>query len=365
MLRIKTDLLRRRRELSASQSPSDRKRKILYLMGFLVLLASCNTIGMMFFEGLSLSDAIWLTMTTMTTVGYGDYAAQSVGGRATTILLMYIFGIFLLAQIAGEWIDYRLDRKERMRKGLLSWNMKNHILIINTPDVDGDRYLNVLVEQISQSKSLSNHPIQVFSSSYPDGLPDELVQHGVALHQGAPEGRGQLKAVNVEEAAFVVVLAVDSTDFRSDSITLDILDRLKEYQLSGYLIAECVQDENRIRLKNHGANAVIRPIRAYPELLARAIAEPGSESILEDLFKHEGVHSRRYNVSIQRQPWGALAARLLLAGLGTPLGFIDSDERIRTNPPADEEVEGEAIFVMVNHDRVATQQAIQEVVADS
>lgn len=364
MLRIKSDLLRRRREISANQTPADRRRKIFILIGILSLLASFNVVGMMIFEGLSLADAIWLTTTTMTTVGYGDYAAQTPAGRLTTILLMYVVGIFLLAQIAGEWIDLRLDRKERMRKGLWSWNMKNHILIINTPDVDGDRYLHVLVEQISQSKSLAGHPIQIFSSSYPDGLPNELVKLGVVLHQGAPEGRGHLSAVNVEEAAFVVVLAVDSTDYRSDSITLDILDRLKEYQLGGYLIAECVQDDNRSRLKKHGADAVIRPIRAYPELLVRAIAEPGSESILEDLFKHEGVHSRRYNVSVSKQPWGELAARLMLAGHGTALGYISREEKIITNPPAAEEVEGDGVFILVNHDRIPSEATIQEVVSN-
>ena len=33
------------------------------------------------------------------------------------MVMMYEFGIFLLAQIAGEWIDYRFDRFERKRKG--------------------------------------------------------------------------------------------------------------------------------------------------------------------------------------------------------------------------------------------------------
>tara|TARA_R110002072_G_scaffold1598_6_gene13587 strand:- start:2823 stop:3923 length:1101 start_codon:yes stop_codon:yes gene_type:complete len=363
MLRIKSEMLRRRRhEISSMMSRSDRSRKLIELLSILFLLAAANVVGMMYFESLNLSDAVWLTMTTITTVGYGDYVAQTVGGRLTTIVSLYIFGIFLLAQIAGEWIDLRLDRKERMRKGLWSWDMKNHILIINTPDTDGDRYLHVLVEQIRHSKSLADHSIQVFSGNYPDGLPDDLVKLGVVLHQGAPEGRGQLSEVNIESATFIIVLSVDSTDYRSDSITLDILDRMKEYQLTGYVIVECIQDENRGRLRQHGADAVIRPVRAYPELMVRAMAAPGTETILEDLFKHEGVHSRRYDVNIPSQPWGTLASRLMLEGLGTPLGYIDREGKIITNPVASEKVTGSVLFMMVSHDRIAVAAKVQLVV---
>lgn len=365
MLRIKSELRRRRRTLLSTETSSERRSKIMGLLLLLLALVSLNVAGMMYFEQLSVEDSIWLTVTTMTTVGYGDFSAETVGGRITTIVLLYVFGIFMLAQIAGEWIDLRADRRERKRRGLWKWNMKNHILIINTPDVDGDRYLSLLVEQILGSRSLADHPIQIFSSSYADGLPDDLNQKGVVLHSGAPEGRGQLSAVNVEAAAYIVVLAVDSTDYRSDSITLDILDRLNQYDLSGYVIAECVQDENRDRLRKHGANAVIRPVRAYPELLVRALAAPGTETILEDLFKHEGVHSRRYNVSIPLQPWGQLAARLLLAGLGTPLGYVDREGQIITNPPSNEEVDGDALFIMVNHDRIPELESIQKVATNA
>jgi voltage-gated potassium channel len=94
------------------------------------------------------------------------------------------------------------------------------------------------------------------------------------------------------------------------------------------------------------------------------MAAPGTETILEDLFKHDGVHSRRYNVSIQLQPWGQLAARILMAGLGTPLGYVDRSGQIITNPVASEDVDGEGLFIMVNHDRIPEHQQMQDVVSN-
>lgn len=350
----------RRHTWKTLQTARDRVSNLVRLFLILIALAVGHVVAMSIFEDMSLADAVWLTITTLTTVGYGDMSAASPGGRFFTVILMYMAGIFLLAQIVGEVIEYRVDRKERILKGMEKWDMKDHIVIINTPDQDGDRYLQVLIEQIRLTPSLEECPIQLFTSAFPDGLPAELRQLGVVHHHGRPEGPNSLREVDVEEARFTLVLAASVNDYRSDSVTLDVLDQLHRLDLKGYVIAECIQDENRYRLKQLGANSVIRPVRAYPELMVRAMAAPGTEEILENLFQHEGVHPRRYDVEINNQRWSDLAIRFLQKNLGTPLGFLDEKGTIITNPHADMEVVGSALFIMVSHDRIP---ALDEVVS--
>ena len=114
MLRIKSEVLRRRqRRRMALQSHGERRRHILDLFLLLSLLILVHASAMYWFEGLPIGDAFWLTVTTVTTVGYGDFSAITPVGRLITVLLLYIIGIFLLAQIAGEWIDYRFDRRQK------------------------------------------------------------------------------------------------------------------------------------------------------------------------------------------------------------------------------------------------------------
>jgi len=245
-----------------------------------------------------------------------------------------------------------MDLQDKKRKGLLRWHMQDHILIVNTPDKDSSRYLQILVEQIRKSEGLEEYPIQIFSPNYPDGLPNELASLGVVLRNGRPEGDTGLDEVNVEDAAFIIVLAADSSDDRCDSLTLDILDQLRQFKLTGHVIAECVQEQNRDRLRSFGADAVLRPVRAYPELMVRAMAAPGTETILEDLFQHHGVHPHRYDIEIPSQPWGRLAARLVLDGIGTPLGYVDDNNKVVTNPIGEQVITGGALFLMVSHDRV-------------
>ncbi len=351
MLRIRSEIWRRRRHRwYSTQTRHDRRGKIAQLLLVLTSLAAANVVAMMVFEGLSLNDSIWLTMTTMTTVGYGDFHADSTPGRISTIVLMYIFGIFLLAQIAGEWFDYRVDRKEKMRTGHWRWNMNDHIVIINSPKHNGEGYLRLLVEQIRHTPMLADCPIQVLSPNFEHGLPSDITTHGVVLHSGRPEGHTSLAEVDVESARFIILMAEDTDDYRSDSLTLDVLDQLGTFDNTGHIIAECVLEPNRDRVLRHGANAVIRPVRAYPELMVRAMAAPGTEAILEDLFKHEGSHPRRYDVQFEHQPWGEVAAKLLRNGLGTPLGYLGLDNDIVVNPDPGLSVSGKAFFVMVSQD---------------
>ncbi len=364
MLRLKSEvLMRRQRRRLHAQTNDERRRHIVDLFLVLFVLLSLNVVAMMWFEQLSLPDAVWLTFTTVTTVGYGDLVATTTEGRFATIVLVYIFGIFMLAQIAGEWIDYRFDRRDRMKRGIWSWKMKNHILILNTPDSHGDRYLRLLVEQIRDTPLVADLPIQVFSPHFPEGLPTDIANKEVVLRSGKPEGRVNLSEANIEDAKFVVLLAVDVNDERSDSVNLDMLDQMKDYEIPGHVIVECVLEANRERFKRMGANAVIRPIRAYPELLVRSLSAPGTESILEDLFVYAGNHPRRYDVSFKERQWGRLASLLLEKGLGTPLGFMSGDDAMTTNPPPDALVSGHAIFIMVSQNAPYEPALVEECIA--
>jgi len=279
---------------------------------------------MIYYEGLSLGDATWLTLTTATTVGYGDISAATTGGRFATIFLIYLGGIFILAKVVGDYFDYRLSVRDKKTKGHWSWNMNHHIVILNSPTYSGERYLQRLIKQFRVSDHYKDTAIYLLTRQFPQGLPDFIAQLDNVVHySGDPSNPQDLEAVCVGQARDVIILAKDENDESSDGRTFDILHRLKDLKVNASILAECVEDANRKRLEDAGASIVIRPIRAYPEMIVRAFDAPGSERIIENMFNSENDEYRRYDVEISGMAWCDVVTQLITHDVGIAVAYID------------------------------------------
>jgi voltage-gated potassium channel len=340
-------------------------RRIVVFVVWLWLLLLTHSVAMVFFEGMSLADALWLSITTITTVGYGDYSASTFLGRASTVVLLYIGGISLLAALASDYVDYRIARRERVGDGKWDWNMHNHILILNSPVYNAEIYFRRIVSQIREVAEYQRTPIQILTDSFSEGLPIVLQEMGVRHYRGSPNHFDDLEHVNVKSACHILVLAQNEYDRAVDSITFDIVHRLNELGVVDRTFVECVDDSNRERLYKIGARVVLRPIRSYPEIVVRAMVAPGSEAIIEDFFTHDGDHPKRYEVDIDGLAWYQVVSALARADYGTAMGFIDrANGNVIPNPPASTRVVADALIVLVRESSVPTDQDIVRCIAD-
>lgn len=336
-----------------------RLRRAFY---WLLVLTGLHTIAMVVLEAMGWGNALWLTLTTMTTVGYGDHSAVTPLGRAATVALLYVAGITLLAQLASDYIDYRLKRKESMIKGRWRWQMKDHVLIINSPNNNAAVYFERLVAQLRATEQLEDTPVQILTDAFPDGLPENLREMGVVHHHGEPSDPQALKVVTPEQAKAIIVLAQDEYSRVSDSITLDVLTQLRGLCQSAipYTVAECVHEDSRQRIELAGASTTLRPIRAYPEMLVRSLVAPGAEKILENLFTHCDDHAMRYPVKLENAVWSDVTCRLMAAGMGTLMAYVaEEDGQVNCHPAHDHRFNASALILMVREEFVPTTQDIE------
>lgn len=354
MLSLFTRLLRRRRSSVRSLVPSASPRRALRrLVIVLLMLAVLHVTAIVAFEGLTPFEALWLTMTTMTTVGYGDYTAETYPGRLSTMLLVFLGGIWVAFQTAATYFDYRAERRERMRLGRWRWNMHGHILVLNAPAENATAYLTRLACEFRASRRFGERLLQIvttrFEGGVPEGgLPESLHELGVIHYSGCPWDFQALAAANAQHADVIVVLAESDSNPGSDSRTLDIVDRLRGMGARGRILAECVDDDNRPRLRRFGADIVVRPLRGYPEMVVRALAAPGAEAILEDLFTSKGDECWRYDVRVAGCLWADLAIILIKHDIGAPIAFRSADDKeIRINPGPDAQVDADKLYVLV------------------
>lgn len=329
---------------------------------FLALAAlTCTHILILWaFEPLTLFESAWLTMTTLVTVGYGDFAPVTVVGRISTVLLMFISSITLLTLIVSDYIEYRFYRRERILTGRWIYNMKDHIVIINTPRSGGEQYFMRFASQIRSIPEYHTVPIILLTRQFPGGLPAELRDCGMVHFHGAGNDPEALKAVHAGDAKHIIVLAADETDAFSDSLTFDISHRLTESNLGNRTTAECVSDINRERFKTLGVRTVIRPVRTYPEIMVRAVVAPGSEKVLEDMFNYERDHPHRYELELDDLTWADIVSALVRHGIGTALAYIDHDNEVTCHPASNKEVEGKGLIVLVSSSDTPTVTVVEE-----
>ncbi|WP_138438179.1 potassium channel family protein [Marinobacter shengliensis] len=311
-------------------------------------------------EPLTLFEAAWMTMTTLVTVGYGDFAPETTIGRLSTILLMFISAITLLTLIVSDYIEYRFYRRERILTGRWIYNMKDHIVIINTPRSGGEQYFMRFASQIRSVPEYHTVPIMLLTRQFPGGLPAELSDCGIVHFHGSGNDPQALKAVHAGSAKHIIVLAADESDPFSDSLTFDIAHRLVESNLGARTTVECVSDHNRDRFKTLGVRTTIRPVRTYPEIMVRAVVAPGSEKVLEDMFNYERDHPHRYDLELDDLVWADIVSALVRHGIGTALAYIDHDNEVICHPPTNEEVEGKGLIVLVRSTDTPSVSVVEE-----
>ncbi len=355
--------LSRKRQLTKhlSTNLSLRITKLLLLLSLLVLI---NSGVMIWVEKMAVGDAFWLSFTTLTTVGYGDFSASTTVGRITTVVTMYGFAITMLSLLAAEVIEWRLQKTERKRKGLWEFkDMVDHIQIINTPNRDTERYLIRLISEIQKTPQLQELPIQLLTRKFGDGLPESLSSLKVLHRHGAAEDGVMLKHINLEHAKHVIILARDAAESLSDSISFDILSQVVAVNPDANILVEAVLDENRERFLKLGANAVIRPIRAYPEMVARTLSHPGTEGVLEDLFRASGESIHRFDVPFRELRWMDIVSVCIRHQIGTPIGYFFRGDTV-VQPKFERLCEGDGLAVLINHktdvDTAAVARALKE-----
>jgi len=238
--------------------------------------------------------------------------------------------------------------------------MKNHILILNVPGKTLNHYLQRLVSEFRESRRFRHLDLQVVVRGLEDGLPAKLSELGAVHFDGEPWMQTTLEAVNAQEANVIVVLAHVETDPESDARSFDIVDRLREMGANGRIIVECVDDRNRGRLRRAGADILVRPLRGYPEMIVRALAAPGAEAILEDMFTSRGDECWRYDVKIRECAWIDLATHLLKNDIGLPIAFGNqADGQMIINPKPTDVINADKLFVLLRENNARSDLEIE------
>lgn len=112
----------------------------LVLIPITVLLL-IGTFGYATLEGWSLLDALYATIITVTTVGYGDLSPVTVGGRIFAIFFtlsaigMASYAISALATRVIQWERTRVEQNKLEKRMRIIENLQNHVIICGASNI--------------------------------------------------------------------------------------------------------------------------------------------------------------------------------------------------------------------------------------
>lgn len=177
------------------------RRRLGRFLAIMVVITGTGTIGYVVIEGWAVVDALYMTVITLSTVGFGEVAPLSLEGRALTIALIAA-GVSSAGYRVGAIGEYVVSeqvrsmlRRQRMTKRIE--RMREHYIICGYGRV-GRRVLQDLRERGQQAVLID----------VDERLAEEMDEHDIGIVGDASED-ASLREAGIDRASGLVAATGD------------------------------------------------------------------------------------------------------------------------------------------------------------
>lgn len=254
-----------------------RREKIVKVVLILVFVIFAGSAGFAHFEEkMEFSDALWWSVVTLTTVGYGDISPLSAGGRLVGMAVM-IVGIgflgILTAGIASIFIENKLLENKGMKSTrvcgqfvLCGWNFRG----------------NEIVEELRADPKCSGIPLVVIA----DLVEKPIDDHRLHFIRGEINPENLAKA-NVEAAQAIIILSDDHLDaYTRDAKTILNTLTIKNRYPDLYTCVELMDPKNVEHCQMAKADEIIVVGELSTNLLVQAALDHGITRMISELVSN-------------------------------------------------------------------------------
>jgi voltage-gated potassium channel len=213
-------------------------------------------------------DCLYMAVTTLTTVGYGEIIPLTQAGRAFVICFLFVaFGVvsysaFQIGQTIFSVEIQRLRERRRMQKKIDQ--LRNHYIVCG---------VGRMGSTICRHLHARGKPFVVIDSDENE-LREQGAEEWLFLIGDATDDHTLLLAGIERARALATVLPTDA-----DNVYVVLSARILSNKLE--IIARASQDSAAEKIKRAGANRVVSPYSTGAEKIARFMLNPSVEDFLE------------------------------------------------------------------------------------
>ncbi len=300
-------------------------RRLTFAAGSLVLLLLVGTTGYILIEGMSLIDAFYMVVITISTVGFGEIVPLNPFGRLFTIGLigsgagLVAFTLSGAAEfvLSGEWQEY-LDQRRRQR---MVEQLSGHTIICGYGRIG---------RHVADELHAQGLPFVVLDL---DAARVERVRHrGYLALVGNAANEEYLQSAGIARASSLISAA------NSDAENVFIVLTARSMRSDIVIVARANFDESEDKLLRAGATRVILPYRICGRRMATLISRPGVADFLDEVMHANNLELLIDQVTLERNSslvGQTLGAANLRSRLGiTVLALGRPGERVDISPGA-------------------------------
>jgi voltage-gated potassium channel len=266
-----------------------RKRKSLgFSMVCLALIISLlgNALTFYIFDAsknpeLDYFDCIWYSFISISTIGYGDLSATSLGARIGTLIFIVIIGLAAFTTFFGIILDWFMDLHEREKKGMSRVHEKGHVIIVNFPSA---HRVKQVIEELAQEEGSRKRPIVIVTDTInelPFTYPD------VSFVHGSPVEEESYDQANIAGAGEAIVLCTAPDDPNSDSVVASIVSIIEHIKPDLYTVAECLNAKHRRLFESSSCDSIVCSTRIANNLLVHESQDKGVINLVDVITTHK------------------------------------------------------------------------------
>lgn len=313
--------------------------RIIQMLLIIVAVLLFGTIGYHVVEPTySFFDSLYMTVITVTTIGYGEIKQLSTTGRIFNLMLIAVgwFGIFWVARMGGQMIVegqvLKFFGRHRMDKKMAS--MKGHYIVCGYGRVG-----RIVCEEFQRHKT----PFVIIERN-PE-LVEEIIRKSYAYYQGDCTDDQSLIAAGIDRARGLINAVAEEAD--AVYITLSA----RQHNPDLFIVARADSFSVVQKLERAGADKIISPHVAAGSRMAMGALRPNVVDFMTiaQLDDEEGLRIEEVVVSDGSSLIGKSFKELDVRaryGLNV-IGIKKPDGKMVYNPPAAQVINGGDTLIMV------------------
>ncbi len=251
----------------------------------IALIVVLGTMGFHAIEGWNLLDATYVTVTTISTVGYGDFHPRTTEGKVFTIVLVFfgvgamLYTVSLAAQTFVEGTMRELLGRGKLQKTIEK--MSGHYIICGC-----GRIGNLICRELTQEKVpfvvIDDDPMVI----------QKVVEDGFVYYKGdATEDKSLIDTGIKRARGIVCVLPMDAQN-------LYVILTAKELNPSIYILSRAEEEASEHRLLRAGADRVMSPYTIGGVRMAMAILRPAMLDFIEITTSRQSLELRMEELAV-------------------------------------------------------------------